>query len=145
MTKLASRLTISPTTSSRRRPAVRRWQRRTAGRWRRAWLRAVQRLGQVVHQVLPVLDADREADEPVVDAELLARLRRDRGVRHDGRVLDEGLDAAEDSAQVKRRTDLSTVRAAGSPPRTTQVSMPPKPRICLAARAWLRCSGRPDQ
>ena len=48
-----------------------------------------------------------------------------------------------DSAQAKRRTDLSTVRAAGSPPRTTQVSMPPKPRICLAASECCGCSGKP--
>src|SRR5438105_12886340 len=46
-------------------------------------------------QVVDALDPDRQADQPVVDAELRAVLRRDGGVRHDRRQLDQALDAAE--------------------------------------------------
>src|SRR5205807_534449 len=61
----------------------------------RATSDAVERLEQIFHQVLPVLDSDAEADEAVLDAEHAPRLRRNRGVRHDRRMLDQALDAAE--------------------------------------------------
>src|SRR5690606_34740799 len=54
-----------------------------------------QRVGEVGDEVVDVLDADREADEAVGDAEGGAVLGGDAGVGHDGGVFDEGLDAAE--------------------------------------------------
>ena len=54
-----------------------------------ARLCALERLRQVVDEVLAVLDADGQADETVVDPEEAARLGRDRGMRHDRGVLDE--------------------------------------------------------
>src|SRR5258708_11220227 len=46
-------------------------------------------------QILDVLDADRKAHESIADAEAGAHVLGQRGVRHDRRVLDETLDAAE--------------------------------------------------
>src|SRR4051794_12810707 len=54
-----------------------------------------QRLLQVGDQVAGVLDADRQPDQAVDDADAAARLRRDRGVGHDRRVLDQALHPAQ--------------------------------------------------
>src|SRR2546421_148485 len=87
MTKLASRLTMRPhhivqkTAGSPPVAAANRWL--MAARTPAPCLRAVQRLGQIVDQVLPVLDAHREADEPVVGSEQPAGLRRPPGARSD--------------------------------------------------------------
>src|SRR6476620_12293288 len=56
----------------------------------------VERLRQVRDEVLDVLDPDGEPDQVGGDLELGAR---DRGVRHAGWVLDEGLDPPERLAQ----------------------------------------------
>jgi hypothetical protein len=53
-----------------------------------------QRVVEVGDQIVDVLDADGEADEGVADAQGLALLRRQGGMRHDRRVLDQALDAA---------------------------------------------------
>src|SRR5688572_11115991 len=54
-----------------------------------------QCLLEVGDEIVHVLDADRQPHEAVADAELRAHVGRDRGMGHDGRVLDEALDAAE--------------------------------------------------
>src|SRR5262245_29782098 len=46
-------------------------------------------------QIVHVFDADRQADEPIADAKIRAHLRWQRRMGHDGRVLDEALDATE--------------------------------------------------
>src|SRR5215468_9586217 len=48
-----------------------------------------------------------------------------------------------DSAHVQRRSDFRSVRAAGSPPEITQVSIPLNPFICRSASWYCGCSGRP--
>ena len=50
---------------------------------------------EVLDQVLGVLDPDREADQPVADAELPALVRRKAGVRGGRGPRDERFDAAE--------------------------------------------------
>ena len=59
----------------------------------------VERLRQIGQQVLDVLDAARQAHERVIDTESRSLVGRHRGVRHDGRVLDEALDTAETLGQ----------------------------------------------
>src|SRR5690606_404739 len=54
-----------------------------------------QCLVEILHQVIDVLDPDRQADQAFRDAHAVAHLLRYGGVRHDGRVADERLDAAE--------------------------------------------------
>ena len=46
-------------------------------------------------RVLQVLDADRQAHQGVADAQRGALRRRDAGVRHQGRVLDQAFHAAQ--------------------------------------------------
>ena len=55
-------------------------------------------MGQVVQQILRVLDADAEADELIADAERFAFFGRDVGIAHQGQRADERLDAAEAGA-----------------------------------------------
>src|SRR5690606_16404930 len=50
---------------------------------------------EVRDQVPYILDADREPDEAVADAQHRPRLRRHGGMRHDGRVVHEALHAAQ--------------------------------------------------
>src|SRR5512138_1043387 len=54
-----------------------------------------QRLLDVGDQVLDILDADRQPDEAVVDAQARAHARWQRRVRHDRRMLGKALDTAE--------------------------------------------------
>src|SRR5690606_32175215 len=56
---------------------------------------ARERILQVSDQVLDVLDTDRQADQRVVDTERLALLGRNRRMRHQARMVDETLDAAQ--------------------------------------------------
>src|SRR5438093_180275 len=58
-----------------------------------------QCLTQIGDQVVGVFDADRDADQAVGDADLAADLRRNRGVGHERRRLDERFDAAEALAE----------------------------------------------
>src|SRR2546421_10606486 len=50
---------------------------------------------QLGDQIPDILDAHREAHESVADAEAGAHILGQRGVRHDRRMLDQALDAAE--------------------------------------------------
>src|SRR5216684_2875084 len=50
---------------------------------------------QLVDEVIDVLDADGQAHQAFVDAELGAHVLGQRGVGHDRRVLDQALDAAQ--------------------------------------------------
>src|SRR5215471_8666989 len=68
-----------------------------------------ERLREIGDEVGLVLDADGEADEAVADAERRARFRRYRSVRHDRRMLDQALDAAEALGQ---REDLAALEEA---------------------------------
>src|ERR1700732_3295227 len=52
---------------------------------------AVQRLGEVGDQVVGVLDADREADQVVLDADLEALLAGELVEAHDRGLLDQAL------------------------------------------------------
>src|SRR5690606_6534888 len=54
-----------------------------------------KRVLQIVDEISNVLDAHREADQAVGDAERLSRLLGDGSVRHDRGVLDEALHAAQ--------------------------------------------------
>src|SRR5204862_91989 len=55
----------------------------------------LERVFQLGDEVVDVLDADRQAHQAFVDAELGAHVLGQRGVGHDRRVLDEALDAAQ--------------------------------------------------
>src|SRR5207302_7048945 len=55
----------------------------------------LERVFQLGEEVVNVLDADRQAHQALVDAELGAHVLGQRGVSHDRRVLDQALDAAE--------------------------------------------------
>ena len=48
-----------------------------------------------------------------------------------------------DSPRVNSRVRAHTASAAASPPRTVNDTMPPKPRICLAASSWPGWPGSP--
>ena len=54
-----------------------------------------QRLLEIGDQILDVLNAHRESDQRVVDAERSALIGGHRSVRHDPRMIDQALDAAE--------------------------------------------------
>src|SRR6185312_12344976 len=70
---------------------------------------STQRVIEVGDQVVEILDADGKADEGVADAERLALLRWQRGVRHDGGMLDQALDPAQALGQ---REDLDPLEEA---------------------------------
>src|SRR4051812_46783876 len=53
----------------------------------------IQSVFELVNQVLHVLDAHRQAHQPVADAEPRAHVLGQRGVGHDRRMLDQALDA----------------------------------------------------
>src|SRR5688572_3750402 len=59
---------------------------------RRTLLQRVLELGD---EIVDAFDADRQTHQAIVDAEARANLLRQRGVRHDRRVLDQALDAAQ--------------------------------------------------
>src|SRR5579883_403983 len=75
-----------------------------------------QRLVEIGEEVVEILDADRQADERVADAQRLALLGRQRGMRHDGGMLDQALDAAETLGQGE---DLDALEEA---PRRRQIA-----------------------
>src|SRR5437868_6510433 len=79
-------------------------------------LGGVERAREIGHEIVLVLDADGDADERVVDAEGLARLGRDARVRHDRRVLDEALDAAERLGAGEQADGLEESARGGGPP-----------------------------
>ena len=60
-----------------------------------------ERLFQVGDQILHVLDAHREAHQAVVDAQCRALVGRNRGVRHQRRMLDQAFDASQAFGQRK--------------------------------------------
>src|SRR5579872_6225884 len=71
---------------------------------------------EVGHEVLGVLDADREADQPAAHAYALAFLRRDRCVRHAARVLGQRLNGAKrfgEGEDLQVRQHLERGRLAG--------------------------------
>src|SRR5579883_115106 len=51
--------------------------------------------GQFVAQIAQVLDTDRQTNQPIADAQPLSIGRRNRGVGHDRRMLDQTLHATE--------------------------------------------------
>src|SRR5207302_8563218 len=55
----------------------------------------LERVFKLGEEVVDVLDADRQAHQALVDAELGAHVLGQRGVGHDRRVLDQALDAAQ--------------------------------------------------
>src|SRR5258707_13765646 len=65
-----------------------------------------ERLGEVGHQVVGVLDADRQADRRVADADALARRLRHAGMHRRRRVADQRFGAAEAD---REREDLERV------------------------------------
>src|SRR5207244_5921535 len=71
--------------------------------------RGVERALEIAAQVALVLDADRQPDEAVGDAERGAPIGRDARVRHDRGVLDQRLDAAE---RLGEREDLAGAEEA---------------------------------
>src|SRR5262245_43785386 len=74
---------------------------RRQGRPRSSWSgRALESLGEVGNQVVRVLDTDGVADEAVLDSDLKTLLARQLVEAHDGRLLDEALDAAERDREI---------------------------------------------
>src|SRR5437868_2983296 len=69
----------------------------------------IERMLELGDQVLDILDAHREAHQPVADAEPGAHVLGQRGVRHDRRMLDQALDAAE---ALGEREELATLEEA---------------------------------
>lgn len=68
-------------------------QTRATGRWALVPLvNPLQCLVQVGDEVLRVLDAARESNEPVADADSRAAFGRHRGMRHRGREANQALD-----------------------------------------------------
>src|SRR5437763_7684579 len=68
---------------------------------------------QIATQVIDVLDADREPDQRVVDAERRAQRRRNGAVRHQCGMLDQALDAAEALGERKEAAMLEEAPGAG--------------------------------
>ena len=68
-----------------------------------------ERLLQIGLEVRQVLDPDGEPDQRIADADVGAHLGRHRGVRHDRRMLDQALDAAQALGQ---REDLAALEHA---------------------------------
>src|SRR5919108_3152922 len=64
---------------------------------------AIERLGQIRDQIVRILDADRVANQVVLDAHLQALLSRELVEAHDRRLLDEALHAAERGCDVGNR------------------------------------------
>src|SRR5207245_10629336 len=63
---------------------------------------SLQRLPQILLQIVRIFDADTEPDQAVIDAAGLANLGGDAGVGHGGRVADERLDAAHALGQTEK-------------------------------------------
>src|SRR5437868_2718054 len=78
-------------------------------RWTLSSPSLIESMLQLGDQVLDVLDADRKADQSIADAEARAHVLRQRRMRHDRRVLDQALDAAEALGQ---REELAALEEA---------------------------------
>jgi hypothetical protein len=107
-------------------------------------VQAAKRLGKVGDQVLAVLDPHRKPDQGVGDAQRRALIGRDRGVGHDGRMLDQALDPAQALGQREQRVRSSIRLAVLTSPFSSTEMMPPKPpsiwRLARSCCGWL---GRP--
>src|SRR3954464_8728460 len=64
-------------------------------RWTLSSPSLIESMLQLGDQVLDVLDADRKPHQSIADAKARAHVLGQRGMRHDRRVLDQALDAAE--------------------------------------------------
>ena len=94
-------------------------------------LDGVERRLEIRDEVARVLEADREAHEPVADAERAPRLGGQARVRHDRRVLGERLDAAEALGAREDAERLAGTRVdAASAPFSSKLIIPPGPFIC---------------
>ena len=91
------------------------------------WLFAggVQSRGDIGHEVRGVLDTHRQSHQIRRDRQFRFRHRR---VRHHRGELDQGFDPAEGFSECEQAW-THTVRAADSPPRTRNETIPPKSRI----------------
>ena len=94
---------------------------------------------QIVDQIVHVLDADRKPNERIGDAERLAFFFRDRAVRHERRMIDQALHAAQAFREREQMRVLEkTSRARPDRFSRSIVTMPPKPRICALREIVLR-------
>src|SRR5713226_5754845 len=75
----------------------------------------LERVFQLGDEVVNVLDADRQAHQAFVDAELGAHVLGQRGVGHDRRVLDQALDAAEALGESEKLAALEETPGALQP------------------------------
>src|SRR5258708_13455074 len=66
----------------------------------------IERVIEISDQIFHVLDADRNADESVGDADAFADFRGDRGMSHRRGMRDQSLDAAQ---AFRKRADLYMV------------------------------------
>ena len=94
-------------------------------------------------QVVDVLDADRDADHVVGDADLLAPLGGHRRVRHGRGMADQRFDAAEALGERHQPHAVQQRARASRATRARTRSAPPKPRICRFASSCCGCVGSP--
>src|SRR5690242_15392592 len=73
----------------------------------------LQRAGEIVEQIVDVLEADREPHQPVADAELGALLRRQALVRRRRRMRDQALGIAEIVGDADERERVEEAERAG--------------------------------
>ena len=99
-----------------------------------------QRHPKIFQQVLGGLDADREPDQ--VGGTSSAEPATEACVIRPGCSISDSTPPS-DSASVNSRVRPQMATASCSPPRARNDTMPPKPRICLAAASWPGWDGRP--
>src|SRR5712691_4138946 len=75
----------------------------------------LERVFQLGEEVVDVFDADRQAHQALVDAELGAHVLGQRGVGHDRRVLDQALDAAQALGESEQLAALEETPGALQP------------------------------
>jgi hypothetical protein len=86
-------------------------------------------LFQIVDQIVGALDADRQADKPVINAKAAADIFRDRGMCHQHGVLDQAFYAANDSASVNIFTSDRNFLTLSKGASSTMLITAPKPCI----------------
>ena len=86
---------------------------------------------QILDQIVAVLEAGREPDKALADAEFGARLRRQPLMRRGRRMGDEALGVAEIVRDPRQLQRVETTERAALPPLTSKPTSVDPARICF--------------
>lgn len=94
---------------------------------------ALQRLPQVLDEILRIFDPHRVADKAIGDAPLESLNRRDLRMRHGGRVLDQSFHAPQRDRKGRQPHPVHEAFAGNKAPVSSKLIMAPKPHFIYIA------------